>query len=345
MRIKCYAALLAAVAAVSLGGCGAAGESGAPGSFAADQEQGSADGVGEEAGEEESAESSRQYHAGSMVSRAYVDPSQAAAAKEDLKAVGFVYERESLTWELVWSDEFDYEGEPDPEKWGYDVGGSGWGNNELQYYTAGDNAVVTDGCLVIQARKEAMGGREYTSGRLVTKGRGDWLYGRIEICAKLPAGLGTWPAAWMLPTDWAYGSWPASGEIDIMEHVGYDQDVIVQSVHNTRFHGGQSKSGSRRVEGVSEEFHVYTVEWLPDKLIFSVDDEEIYTYDPTAYSQHPTRELWPFDKRMHILLNLAFGGDWGGARGTDDSYFPVEYYVDYVRVYQSPEITELTAAR
>lgn len=282
------------------------------------------------------------YRVGGALSDAYVDPSQYVVAEEDLKAVGYEYDRESLTYELVWQDEFDYEGAPDPEKWGYDVGGSGWGNNELQYYTEGGNVTVADGILTIQARKEEMGDRAYTSTRLVSRGKGDWLYAKVEVCAKLPAGLGTWPAIWMLPTDWEYGDWPASGEIDIMEHVGYDQDVIVQTVHNQKFHGSQSKSGSYRIEGVSEEFHVYSVEWLPDRIIFSVDGEELFTYDPANHSQQPTYELWPYDKRMHLLINLAFGGDWGGARGTDDSYFPVEYYVDYVRVYQSPEILELT---
>lgn len=282
------------------------------------------------------------YRTGGNVSGAYVDPSEFEIAEEDLKAVGFEYDRENLTWELAWSDEFDYEGAPDPEKWGYDIGGSGWGNNELQYYTEGDNVTVSDGVMTIEARKENVGGREYTSTRLVSRGKGDWLYAKVEVRAKLPMGLGTWPAIWMLPTDWEYGDWPASGEIDIMEHVGYDQDVIVQSVHNQKFHGGQANNSSYPIEGVSEDFHVYAVEWLPDRLIFSVDGEERFTYDPSRYSEHPTYELWPFDKRMHVLINLAFGGDWGGAMGTDDSYFPVTYEIDYVRVYQSPEILSLT---
>lgn len=269
-------------------------------------------------------------------------PAPTVVYEKELKANGFEYDRESLTYELVWSDEFDYEGEPDPEKWGYDIGGNGWGNHELQYYTKGDNVTVTDGMLVIEARKEDMGGREYTSTRLVTKNKGDWTYCKVEAYAKLPSGLGTWPAIWMLPTDYRYGGWPASGEIDIMEHVGYDQDVIVQTVHTQKNHGGNGKGHSVRIEGVSEEFHLYSVEWLPDKLIFYVDGEEQYTYDPNKIAYRTTSDYWPFDQRMHLLINLAFGGDWGGARGVDDSYFPVQFYVDYVRVYQSPEIMELT---
>ena len=334
MRKKYYGIVLAAVLAMSLSACGTEGNEGETEIPGTEQTAREEDGKNGQDGEEESEAAGGESEEVSL--------SEEAQAQEDLKAVGYEYDRESLTWELVWSDEFDYEGEPDPDKWGYDVGGSGWGNNELQYYTEGDNATVKDGCLVIEARKETVGSRDYTSARLVTREKGDWLYCKVEICAKLPSGLGTWPAAWMLPTDWEYGQWPASGEIDIMEHVGYDQDVIVQSVHNQKFNGGQSKGVSYHVDGVSEDFHVYSLEWLPDKLIFSMDGMERYTYDQSKFSKTPGYEYWPFDKRMHILLNLAFGGNWGGAQGTDDSYFPVEYYIDYVRVYQSPEITELT---
>src|SRR5215470_9572219 len=122
-------------------------------------------------------------------------------------------------WQLVWADEFDYDGLPDPKKWSYDVGGHGWGNKELQYYTEGrkENARVENGLLIIEARRDSWEGHEYTSVRLVTKGKGDWTYGRIEVKAKLPSGRGTWPAIWMLPTASDYGGWPSSGEIDIME--------------------------------------------------------------------------------------------------------------------------------
>src|SRR5690606_15151789 len=131
----------------------------------------------------------------------------------------------------VWSDEFNKNGKPDPAKWSYQTGGNGWGNNELQYYTEGDNVNVEDGKLVITARKEAKGSNQYTSTRLVSKNKGDFLYGRIEVKAKIPKGVGSWPAIWMMPTTSTYGGWPTSGEIDIMEHVGYDQDMIHQSVH------------------------------------------------------------------------------------------------------------------
>lgn len=282
------------------------------------------------------------YRQGGQVSDAYVDPDKTGPQPEDVKAQGYVYDRDRLTYELVWSDEFDYEGAPDPAKWGYDVGGSGWGNQELQYYTPGDNVTVGDGVLTIELRNEKVNNMDYTSTRLVTRQKGDWLYCKVEVSAKLPTGRGTWPAIWMLPTDRRYGEWPASGEIDIMEHVGYDQDNIVQTVHCGKYYGGSPKSHTVRTAGVSEEFHTYTMEWLPDKLIFSVDGVEQFTYDPNKFTSKPTKEYWPFDQRFHLLINLAYGGTWGGAHGVDDSCLPAEYQIDYVRVYQSPEILKLT---
>ncbi len=282
------------------------------------------------------------YHEGGSVSDAWVDPDETAVDESSLKAVLTDYDPEKLTYELVWADEFDTDGRPDKSKWGYDTGGSGWGNHELQYYTPGDNAAVSDGVLTITAQKERMGGRDYTSCRLVSRDRGDFLYCKVVARARLPEGLGTWPAVWMLPTDWAYGSWPASGEIDIMEHVGYDPNVIVQSVHVEKFHGGAAKNHSIRAEDVFNEFHDYGVEWLPDRIIFSVDGETTWTYRPLSFTDRPQKDVWPFDKRMHLLINLAFGGDWGGARGIDESCLPARYEIDYIRVYQSPEIMALT---
>lgn len=284
------------------------------------------------------------FRTGKKLSKAYVNPETInEVAPEDIKAQGFEYDYDNLTYDLVWSDEFDYEGFPDESKWGYDVGGSGWGNNELQYYTKGENVAVKDGYLTIEARKEEYEGMNYTSSRLITKGKGDWLYGKVEVKAKLPSGLGTWPAIWMLPTDWEYGGWPASGEIDIMEHVGYDQDVVHATVHTqSYYHGiGTQKGASKRVEGVSDDFHVYSIEWLPDKIMGYVDGELYYTFDPNQYKSTPTFKEWPFDKRFHLLLNIAFGGNWGGAQGIDENIFPTQMVVDYVRVYQSKEINEL----
>ncbi len=282
------------------------------------------------------------FHEGDNVSDAYVDPEKYKIDESNLKATGYEYDRSTLTYELVWAEEFDYEGRPDSTKWRYDTGGSGWGNHELQYYTPGDNALVKDGILTIEAKIEKKGGRDYTSCRLVTRNVGDWLYCKVEARAKLPSGRGTWPAIWMLPTDWAYGAWPTSGEVDIMEHVGYNPNWIVQSIHVDKYHAGQARNKSIRVPGVMEEFHTYGVEWLPDRIIFSIDGNETWTYRPLDMTEHPTKEIWPFDRRMHILVNLAFGGDWGGAQGIDESCLPARFEVDYIRVYQSPEILEMT---
>lgn len=285
------------------------------------------------------------YRVGANLSMAYVEESKGEVEEMDIKAKGYTYDYDNLTYDLVWSDEFDYEGLPDDTKWDYDVGGSGWGNNELQYYTSDKNAFVKDGKLIIEARKEEKGGMDYTSARLVSRGKGDWLYGKIEVCAKLPDGIGTWPAIWMLPTDWEYGSWPASGEIDIMEHVGYNQDTIHASIHTMSYYHriNTQKTATKFVKGVSEEFHVYAIEWLPDKIMAYIDGELYFTFQPAGYKENPTYKEWPFDKRMHLLLNIAVGGNWGGAMGMDDSIYPKQMAVDYVRVYQSKEIEAIKA--
>lgn len=270
-----------------------------------------------------------------------------------IKATNFEYDYENLDYKLVWSDEFDYEGLPDESKWTYDVGtGShGWGNNELQKYTDDSNAWVENGMLTIELRKEeSESGRDvYTSARVKTKGLGDWLYGKFEIRAKLPTGKGTWPAIWMLPSKTGeYGGWPGSGEIDIMEHVGYKPDVIHSSIHCSSFNGmvGNNKGAGKVYEGVREEFHTYCLEWLPDKLIFTVDGETLFTYDPHDYlkfteNTEVTKDEWPYDKEFHLIMNIAYGGNWGGAQGVDDSCLPQQMQVDYVRVYQSDAITAL----
>jgi beta-glucanase (GH16 family) len=257
--------------------------------------------------------------------------------------VGFKYDEEKLNYELVWSDEFNYSGAPDPKKWENQVGGHGWGNNELQYYTNGDNVYADGEKLIITARKENAGGREVTSARIRTANKGDWLYGKFEICAKVPLGLGTWPAIWMLPTDKKYGEWPASGEIDIMEHVGYNQDTLVMSIHTEAYnHVKQTQKGkSVKLSGMTDNFHVYAVEWLPDKIKYFYDGKLQFTYNPGALKENPTYKEWPYDRRFYLLINLAFGGNWGGARGVNYDILPVKYEIDYVRVYQSPEITAL----
>ncbi len=236
----------------------------------------------------------------------------------------------------VWADEFEYNGAPDPTKWVYDIGGSGWGNNELEYYTdSRKNSKVADGKLTITVLKEDVGGRNYTSARLATRGKGDFLYGRFEIKAKLPAGKGTWPAIWMLPTDWAYGDWPKSGEIDIMEHVGYDPNVVHISTHCLAYYFkiNTQKTSVKTIPTATTDFHLYRVDWTPFAIRGYIDDVKIFEFD----NENKGYEVWPFDKRFHLLLNVAYGGDWGGAQGVDDSALPQKMEVDYVRVYKMME--------
>lgn len=239
-------------------------------------------------------------------------------------------------WKMVWSEEFNYSGLPDPQKWEYDTAGNsfGWGNNEKQFYTSADsrNAWVNNGVLTITALKDSIGGKKYSSCRLRTKGKGDWLYGRFEIRAKNPTGIGTWPAIWMLPTDGVYGKWPACGEIDIMENVGYDPDTIVGSSHTKKYNHsiGTQKNAKVYCPTNYTQFHVYALEWEPDEFRLYLDNKHYFTFanEKTGF------EVWPYDKRFHILLNLAIGGNWGGKKGINDSLFPHKFEIDYVRVYQ-----------
>lgn len=234
---------------------------------------------------------------------------------------------------LIWSDEFNYNGLPDTSKWRYDVGGHGWGNNELQYYTANrlENARVERGKLIIEARKENWDNREYTSARLITKGKADWKYGRVEVKARIPKGLGTWPAIWMLGSTEPL-KWPDDGEIDIMEHVGYDQGRVHASIHCKKYNHiiGTQKTAQTMVPDASENFHVYYVEWNADKLEIGIDGKTYFSFT----NEHSSYEAWPFDNPMHLLLNIAVGGNWGGQKGVDSTIWPRKMEIDYVRVYQ-----------
>ena len=243
-------------------------------------------------------------------------------------------------WRLVWADEFSYSGLPDPAKWGYDVGGHGWGNKESQFYTERrkENARVENGSLIIEARREAWEGREYTSARLVSKGKSDWTYGRVEVKAKLPSGRGTWPAIWMLPSGKEYGGWPESGEIDIMEHVGSDPDVVHASVHTKAYHHSikTHKTAQIRVPSARSEFNVYAIEWTPEEIRAFVNDQHYFTFKNERLTNPAAdHKQWPFDKPFHLLLNLAVGGTWGGAQGVDETIWPQRMEIDYVRVYQN----------
>ena len=244
-------------------------------------------------------------------------------------------------WRLVWSDEFNYSGLPDPSKWDYEVGGGGWGNNEQQYYTSQrkENARVENGKLIIEARQEQWIGRDYTSARLVSKGKGDWTYGRFEAKAKLPFGAGTWPAIWMMPSLNSYGrSWPTNGEIDLMEHVGFDSNVVHATVHTALYNHsiGTQKTEKISVPTATSAYNVYAIEWTPEEIRWYVNDNLYFTFKNERLSNaNADFRQWPFDKPFYLILNIAVGGNWGGQRGIDKSIWPQRLEVDYVRVYQA----------
>lgn len=236
---------------------------------------------------------------------------------------------------LVFSDEFDTDGAPDPAKWNFETGYIR--NGEMQYYTPGQNAVCKDGVLVIEARNDSavINGElcPVTSASLTTKDRAAWKYGYVEVRAKLPSSLGTWPAIWMMPHDDNYGKWPRSGEIDIMEHVGYNPEKVHFSSHTERFNhmrGTQRTHVIHAPEAVGA-FHNYALKWTPDRLTWYYDGEEKYAIDRETDSDWTT---WPFDIDYYLILNLAFGGGWGGSEGVDLSSLPQRYEIDYVRVFQ-----------
>lgn len=257
------------------------------------------------------------------------------------KGVGFEYDYDSLNYNLVWSDEFDGT-ELDLLKWNYEVNGSGGGNNELQYYTD-QNVVVENGVLKIIAKKEEYLGKDYTSSRITTQDLHEFKYGIVEIRSKHPAGTGTWSAHWMMPATPTYGGWPNSGEIDIMEFVGYDPTKVHATVHTKMYNHkiNTQKGRTKTVENMTDEYHVYKVEWLPDKMIFSVDDVSYFTFQPGKYRSCPESDEWPFDQDFFVILNIAIGGDWGGLRGIDEEAFPTTMEIDYVRIYQAEEFEDI----
>lgn len=231
----------------------------------------------------------------------------------------------------IFADEFNYTGTPDTTKWGYDLGGNGWGNQELEYYTDSlKNANVSNGVLHVTAVKQFLGGMNYTSARMVSKNSGYLLYGRVEASAKLPPGKGTWPAIWMLPNDWVYGNWPNSGEIDIMEQVGFDPLNVHFSVHNAVNNGGNSHTETTNIPTDTSAFHKYRMDWTPYAIRGYYDDVEIFTFvNPGTGSNQ-----WPFNQKFHALINLAIGGTWGGSQGVDPNIFPATMQVDYIRFYR-----------
>ncbi|OEK05607.1 glycoside hydrolase [Roseivirga misakiensis] len=240
-------------------------------------------------------------------------------------------------WEIVWQDEFDSE-TLDVSKWTAYVGDGcpelcGFGNNELQYYSdRPGNVRIEDGKLIIEAHNDSLGNRAYSSAKLVTKGKADWQYGRFEVRAKIPGGKGNWPAIWMLPRENKYGGWPRSGEIDIMETVGYAPGMVHGTVHTQSFNHmyGTQKGDSTLVSDFDENFHVYSVEWFRNRIDFFIDGERYHSFDNTGKGA----DDWPFDHPFYLILNVAIGGSWGGKNGIANDIFPNRMEIDYVRVYE-----------
>ena len=250
----------------------------------------------------------------------------------------FTQNMEGTEWSLVWSDEFDGEN-IDTTKWIYDIGNWGWGNNELQYYTEAraENARIEDGNLIIEARKGDMG-EKWTSARLTTRGKESFLYGKIELKARVPREKGNWAAGWTLGDSYVDElSWPYCGEIDILESVGYEVNnetgdgIAHCTVHTPAYYFkiNNQISSVKDIKNIAGEFHTYSVVWSPTEVRGFVDGEEYYLYDKNA------NELeWPFDKPQNLILNLAMGGGWGGAQGMDETVTSQKFILDYVRVYE-----------
>ena len=246
-------------------------------------------------------------------------------------------------YRLVWADEFDVDGLPDPAKWDYETyrNGIGWFNHELQYFARArpENSRVAGGSLIITARKEDLsvaglgdwGGQRYSSARLLTRGKAQWTYGFIEIRAQLPCGRGSWPALWTLSAP-PQQAWPDDGEIDIMEHVGFDPGVIHGTAHSLAYNHTRKnvRSAITTVADACTALHKYQLTWTANQLKVGVDDRNYYQYSNDGSGNAE----WPFESPQYLIFNIAVGGDWGGPMGVDDAIFPIQMNVDYVRVYQ-----------
>ena len=236
---------------------------------------------------------------------------------------------QKTNYKLVWEEQF-VGSQLDESIWNFELGNGcpnlcGWGNNELQVYTK-NNHFVKDGYLTIIAKKVD---GQYSSTRITTKSNKEFKYGRIETRAKLPIGKGIWPAFWMLGSNISEVGWPKCGEIDILEYIGKEPDVIFTSLHTQASHGNTINTKKTKIETIEEGFHIYAVDWNEQKMDFFVDEKLVYTFNP----QLKNEEIWPFDKNFFIIINMAIGGNFGGPE-VDNSIFPQEFIIDYIKVYQ-----------
>lgn len=231
---------------------------------------------------------------------------------------------------LLWEENFDGKA-LNETVWNYELGDGcpnicGWGNNERQIYTT-DNHTVNNGMLTIKVNKN---GDKYTSTRITTAGKKEFKYGYIETRAKIPTGHGIWPAFWMLGANIRQVGWPLAGEIDILEYVGKEPDMVFTSLHTQDSHGETINSKKTRFEDIEEGFHTYAIDWTKDHIAFFVDDKHVYTFAP----ENKTTAVWPYNQPFYFILNVAVGGNFGGPE-VDDSIFPQEFIIDYVRVYEN----------
>tara|TARA_S200000501_G_scaffold348186_1_gene363169 strand:- start:2881 stop:3933 length:1053 start_codon:yes stop_codon:yes gene_type:complete len=232
--------------------------------------------------------------------------------------------------QATWSEEFNNDGAINADIWTHEIGNGdgGWGNGESQYYTNSlTNSFVEDGVLKITAKRENIAGYDYTSARIISRDKFEFQYGRVDIRAKLPTGMGTWPALWLLGANFNEVGWPACGEIDIMEHWGHDPTVIAGSIHTPMSHGDTWTHGYTTVNDYHEEFHIYSIDWNENRVQFFVDDVLYYTYSPSPQNS----ESWPFDQEMFFILNVAMGGHWFDI---DPEFSESTMEVDYIRIYQ-----------
>lgn len=238
--------------------------------------------------------------------------------------------KDTATQKLIWADEFDTPGVPDPAKWGYDLGNGcpdicGWGNNELQYYTnRPENVIVSGGTLKIIARAENYSGKAYTSARILSKDKFSFKYGKVEVRAKIPAGVGTWPAIWTLGNNISTVGWPACGEMDIMEHRGSELNKIFGTLHYPGFSGGTANGNTKHIANATTAFHIYTLEWTSSLIKISVDGDIIHSVVNSGSI--------PFNQNFFLILNVAMGGNFAGP--VDPSFTSAAMEIDYVRVYQ-----------
>lgn len=229
---------------------------------------------------------------------------------------------------LVWAENFNGK-TLNKENWNIELGDGcpncGWGNNERQIYTA-DNHNLSKGKLIITAKKE---GDKYTSTRITTKSKKEFKYGRFEARAKLPVGYGIWPAFWMLGSNISEVGWPKSGEIDILEYVGREPHMVFTTLHTQDSHGNSINTQKTKFPDIEKGFHRYALDWSINKMEFFIDDILVYTFNPISKDEN----TWPFNQPFYFIINMAIGGDFGGPK-VDDSIFPQDFIVDYVRVYQ-----------